>query len=142
MTTSIIAPSSKGRRATEIGIGVLFGIWLIGIICGTCFYVRQRRSRARLERDAVDMERGIRDGSVTTVEVIWEADPHPETAKEAGVKDGGHDGSIAPRSHHRNAGLRAESDGSAEIPTFAKVLNSSLDSKTQLSKPESAHLQN
>src|SRR5450432_786269 len=102
MTANIIASTPEGERATEIGVGALFGIVLIGALCGVGYYVRKHRTRARLERDTVDMERGIRDGNITTLEVNWEKDPHPGIDKEISVNDGGRDGNIARQNrHHR-----------------------------------------
>jgi hypothetical protein len=143
MTANIIASTPEGERATEIGVGALFGIVLIGALCGVGYYVRKHRTRARLERDTVDMERGIRDGNITTLEVNWEKDPHPGIDKEISVNDGGRDGNIARQNrHHRKTGLRAGDDGLAKLPTYAAIGGSTLECEAQLSKPKRAHVQN
>jgi hypothetical protein len=142
MMANLVAPSPEGERATEIGVSALFGILLIGSLCGICYYVRKRRTRARLERDAIDMEHGTRNGSVSTLEVNWEKDLYPEADKEGGVSDGGCSGSIFRPNRHRNTGLTAGNDEPARVPTYAALRTPTLESETQLSKPEHAHLQN
>jgi hypothetical protein len=142
MMANIIASSPEGERTTEIGVSAFFGILLIGSLCGICYYVRKRRTRARLERDAIDMEHGTRNGSVSTLEVNWEKDLYPEADKEGGVSDGGCRGSIFRQNRHRNTGRTAGNDKSARVPSSAALRPPTVKSETQLSKPEHAHLPN
>jgi hypothetical protein len=142
MTINIIAPSPEGGRVTEIAVGVLFGILLIGAICGTCYYVRKRRIRARLEQNTIDMERGLRDGSIRTLDDNREKDLGPENDEEVDVNNGGRDGSVAQPSHHRNGGLSTGDRRSADSSTYETVYNTALDFELQLSKRETAHLKN
>ena len=119
-----------------------FGTLLISSLCVICSYVRKRRKRAQLERDAIDMEHGTRNGSVSTLEVNWEKDLDPEADKEGSVSDGGCTGSIFRPNRLRNNRLPAGNDEPARVPTSAALRTSTLESETQLSKPEHAHLQN
>ena len=42
-----------------------------------------------LERDAIDMEHGTRNGSVSTLEVNWEKDLDPEATKHQRIDNPG-----------------------------------------------------
>jgi hypothetical protein len=142
MTMNIIAPSSGGGRITEISVGVLFGIFLIAAICATCYYVRKRRTRARLEQKATDIECENRDGSVTTLDDSHEKDLSPEDDNTVDFDHGDRDGGIARLSHYHDKELSPEKDRSANSSVYEIIHDPTLGSSLQLSIPEIVHLKN
>jgi hypothetical protein len=141
MSISVIAPSSGGGRVTEIAVGVLFGIILVGAVCGICYYIHKRRIRARLEQKSTDIERRNRDGSVTTLADSCERDLSPEQDDIIDVNHGGRDGSIARQSHYQRRRLSTGKNRSADFSTYEAVHNTTSESVSQVSAPEIAHLE-